>query len=815
MAKRVVDVLVPVALDQAYSYRVPLGLALAPGDVVTVPLGARTATGVVWSENQNPNPRLDNRMKEVEGKLDIPALRPELRNFVDWVSAYTLGPRGMVLRMALRMGEHLGPARERIGVRLAGPAPKRTTAARNRVLALLADGLARAKSEVVQEAGVSPGVIDGLVDEDTLKSQPLPPQPVARAPDLEFCLPDLTPAQRKSADMLRATVAKGGYEVTLLDGVTGSGKTQVYLEAVAETIRRGRQALVLVPEIALTSQFLDRFTERFGTRPAEWHSQLPPRLRARTWSGVAAGEVSVIVGARSALFLPYSALGLIVVDEEHDPAYKQEDGVRYHARDMAVVRARGAGIPIVLVSATPSVETEVNARRGRYSRLHLPERFGGAHLPAIEPIDLRAEGPPRGRFIAPRLAEAVRTSLERGDAGAAVPQSPRLRAAHALPAMRVSIGLSELRCLAGRSPLQAPAGLPPLRLLDAEAGAVPELPGGRLASLLSVLAWSGWSRRQAELFPDSRILVLSSDLVELVERLRQELADVAEGRFDIIIGTQLVAKGHHFPKLNLVGVIDADLGLSNGDPRAAERTFQLLHQVIGRAGREEGRGIGYLQTHQPDHPVMRALVAADRDAFYGSEIELQGKDPASPVRAACQPAGFGARAAVGGRLCAPSGCGRPAEPRSARARAGGSAARNRAWPAPLPPAGKIAARFRSLGLSARLARRRAQAQGECQARGGRRSAELSLTGIFLGQVTHTGLKMEPLRRILSGSGNIRINRYLGRKPCNASHSAPFLDQCCWAPPPPSHKLRAGRRRRKTPAARRNGERATSAARPIT
>ncbi len=619
-----VDVLVPVALDQTYSYRVPDGLELAPGDLVSVPLGPRAVTGVVWADNVEVRSGLHNRLKDVEGKLDVPPLKPELRKLVDWVSTYTLSPRGMVLRMALRMGEHLGPARERVGVRLAGPPPARLTAARGRVLALLADGLARGKSEVAAQAGVSAGVIDGLVDEGTLVTMVLPPEPVARAPDPDFSLPDFGPAQRAAADALRATVAKGGYAVTLLDGVTGSGKTQVYFEAVSEVVRRGRQALVLMPEIALTSQFLDRFAERFGVRPAEWHSQLSQRLRARSWSAVAAGEVKVVVGARSALFLPYADLGLIVVDEEHDPAYKQEDGVRYHARDMAVVRARVADIPIVLASATPSVESVVNARRGRYRQLQLPERFGGQHLPGIEAIDLRAEGPPRGRFIAPRLAEAVKAALEGG--GQALLFLNRRGFAPLTLCRQCGFRIACPNCDAwlvdhrfkrrlvchhcGFS-MPPPAQCPSCQATDSFVAVGPGVE--RL------------EQEAAELFPGSRILVLSSDLVESVERLREELDDVAEGRFDIIIGTQLVAKGHHFPKLNLVGVVDADLGLSNGDPRAAERTFQLLHQVVGRAGREEGRGIGYLQTHQPEHPVMRALVAADREAFYASEIELREK----------------------------------------------------------------------------------------------------------------------------------------------------------------------------------------------
>ncbi|HEY4921939.1 MAG TPA: primosomal protein N', partial [Xanthobacteraceae bacterium] len=409
----VVDVLVPVALDQSYSYRVPAGLELKPGDLVSVPLGSRATTGVVWAENVEVRPGLHNRLKDVAEKLDLPPLRPELRQFVDWVAGYTLSSRGMVLRMALRMGEHLGPERVRIGVRLAGPSPQRMTPARARVLSLLADGLTRAKGEAARQAGVSPGVIDGLVDEGVLETLALPPEPVARPPDPAHLVPELTEAQRTAADLLRASVETGGFGVSLLDGVTGSGKTEVYFEAVATAIRKGRQSLILMPEIALTGQFLDRFAERFGVRPAEWHSEVPPRRRARTWAAVAENEVAVVAGARSALFLPFADLGLIIVDEEHDAAYKQEDGVHYHARDMAVVRARSNGIHIVLASATPSVETEVNARRGRYRRLSLPERFGGQHLPSIEPIDLTREGPSRGRFIAPRLAEAVKIALER------------------------------------------------------------------------------------------------------------------------------------------------------------------------------------------------------------------------------------------------------------------------------------------------------------------------------------------------------------------------------------------------------------------
>src|ERR1700678_1186053 len=619
MPKRVVDVLVPVALDRAYSYRVPETLQLAPGDIVSVPLGAREATAVVWAENPKPNPRLDNRLKDVEEKLEYPPLRPELRSFVDWVANYTVSSRGMVLRMCLRMGEHLGAERERTGVKLAGEPPERMTGARARVLALLADGMVREKSEAAREAGVSAGVIDGLIDEGTLQTIVLPPEPVAEKPDPDFVQSEFTADQSAAAAALKATVAEGGYSVALIDGVTGSGKTEVYFEAVADTIRSRRQSLILMPEIALTAQFLDRFAARFGVRPAEWHSEVSPRKRARTWRAVANGEVSVVVGARSALFLPYADLGVIVVDEEHDQAYKQEDGVRYHARDMAVVRGHIARIPVVLSSATPSLETEVNARRGRYQRLALPERFGGQRMPSVEAIDLRHERPPPGRFISPTLARAVQTAIGRGEQALLFLN----RRGYAPLTLCRACGFrfscpncdawlvdhrfrKQLVCHHCGFAMPHPRECPHCKAVDSYVAVGP-----------------GVERLEEEvraLFPEARVLVLSSDLVATVERMREEFADVAKGLFDIVIGTQLVAKGHHFPMLNLVGVIDADLGLSNGDPRAAERTFQLLHQVIGRAGRETGRGYGYLQTHQPNHPVMQALIAGDRDAFYATEI---------------------------------------------------------------------------------------------------------------------------------------------------------------------------------------------------
>ena len=616
---RVVDVLVPVALNQTYSYRVPRGMELKPGDVVAVPLGPREVVAVVWAENARPDPRLHNRLKDIGEKLDVPPLTEELRALVDWVANYTLSARGMVLRMCLRMGENLGPERVRLGVRLIGQPPKRLTPARRRLIEVVSDGLLHGKSEAAKEAGVSSGVIDGLVDEGTLHVEPMPPPKAPPAPDPFFAQPDFSRQQRSAVDAIRALAANGSFHVALLDGVTGSGKTEVYFEAIAEVIRRGRQSLILMPEIALTGQFLDRFAQRFGVRPLEWHSELTPRTRARNWAAISAGEAPVVVGARSALFMPYANLGLIVVDEEHDQAYKQDDGAHYHARDMAVVRAHIAKIPIILASATPSVETEVNARKARYQRVVLPSRFGGAHMPHIEAIDLRREVPARGRFISPRLAEEIRKVVERREQALLflnrrgyAPLTLCRACGHRFACTICDAWLVDHRFRQ--------------RLVCHHCGFSMPRPHAcpHCAAEQSLVAVGpGVERLQEEaaaLFPEARTMVLSSDLITSIETMRSELNEIAEGRVDIIIGTQLVAKGHHFPRLNLVGVVDADLGLSNGDPRAAERTWQLFNQVIGRAGRDQGRGIGYLQTHQPEHPVMRALVACDREAFYASEI---------------------------------------------------------------------------------------------------------------------------------------------------------------------------------------------------
>ncbi len=620
---RTADVLIPLALDTAYSYAVPPGLDLAEGDVVQIPLGPRETVGVVWGVEDRAS---GGNLRPVSGQVDVAPVPEPLRQLVDWLARYTLAPKGSALAMALRIPDESARSETmRVGVRSAGRAPARATTARSKVLAVAADGEVRGKSALAKQAGVSLSVVDGLIDDGALETVALEPEPVALPPDPDHPRAEpLTEAQTDAAARLIALFdlpeeGGGRRRTALLEGVTGSGKTEVYFEAVAECIWQGRQALVLMPEIALTAQFLDRFAARFGVRPATWHSAVAGKRRERLRAAVASGEVSVVVGARSALFLPFAKLGLIVVDEEHESAYKQEEGVHYHARDMAVVRGRIENCPVVLASATPSLETRVNAERGRYRRIVLPERFGGRRLPDISAIDMRLDKPERGKFLAPPMVAAIRNTLAAGEQALLflnrrgyAPLTLCRACGHRYQCCNCSTWLVEHRfrkalvCHHCGHAERKPEAC-------AECGAFDHLtPCGPGIERIA--------EEVAELFPDKRIIVLSSDYPGGVERLRQELETVAAGECDIVIGTQLVAKGHNFPHLTLVGVLDADIGLTSGDPRAAERTFQLLQQVTGRAGRGERPGRALVQTYQPDHPVIAALLSGEADRFYEEEI---------------------------------------------------------------------------------------------------------------------------------------------------------------------------------------------------
>ncbi|WP_105431153.1 primosomal protein N' [Neorhizobium sp. T6_25] len=621
---RVVPVLVPLPVPGAYSYAVPEGVHVEPGSVVQVPVGPRQLIGVVW-DGENDD-RLDpKKLRPITLVFDCPPLSKEMRDFVDWVASYTLSPPGLVARMAIRAPAALDPEPMVEGLRYLGGQPERLTPARARVLDLAGEEeIPWTRSGLAHAAGVSMSVVDGLTAQGIFETVFLPPPPVVARPDPDYISPRIEGPQKQASVDILESIRAGGFSASLIDGVTGSGKTEVYFEAIAETLRQGRQVLILLPEIALTSSFLERFQERFGAKPGEWHSDLAPRMREKVWRGVVTGEVKVVAGARSALFLPFEDLGLIIVDEEHDPAYKQEDRVFYNARDMAVVRARIGDFPIVLVSATPSVESQVNGLAGRYNTVHLPTRFGDAAMPDLHLIDMRRHPPERGGFLSPVLLRAMKKTLERKEQSLLflnrrgyAPLTLCRVCGHRFQCPQCSSWLvehrfkSQIQCHQCGYSERTPEACP-------ECGTFDHL----------VACGPGVERIAEEVekhFPEARTIVMSSDLLGGVKRMRLELEAIAKGEADIVIGTQLVAKGHNFPLMTLVGIVDSDLGLSNGDPRAAERTFQLLSQVTGRAGRTGLKSHGLLQTFQPQHPVMQAIVSGDAGAFYEREIAEREK----------------------------------------------------------------------------------------------------------------------------------------------------------------------------------------------
>jgi primosomal protein N' (replication factor Y) len=614
-----VRVLLPLALDHPYDYAVPAGTAAAPGDFVMVPLGRRERIGCVWD---GAGEEIDSaRLKNIGRVLPAHPLAEKLRRFVEWVARYNCAALGAVLKMVTSAPGALEPERPVTGYVKSGaepPAKFKLTDARRRVLAA-ADGPPRAAAELAREAGVSAGVVSGLVEAGMLKPVPVSAAPRFGMPDAYAPGPVLSPEQRACADELSALV-RDGYSVTLLDGVTGSGKTEVYLTAVAAALAAGKQVLVLVPEIALTAQWLARFEQRFGAAPAPWHSDLTDSQRRHCWRAVAEGSARVIVGARSALFLPFRELGLVVVDEEHDASFKQEEGVTYQARDMAVVRAYIENIPIVLVSATPSLETYVNVEHGRYRRLHLPDRFAGAKMPEIALIDIRADRPPRQAWLSPTLRAQLAETLAAGEQALLflnrrgfAPLTLCRNCGNRLQCPNCTAWLVEhrregrLRCHHCGYAAARPETCPACGEEDSFAACGPGVE--RLADEV------------AALHPKARIGIMTSDTLRGPDAASDFIARIENREFDVIIGTQVVAKGHHFPYLTLVGVIDGDLGLAGGDLRAAERTYQLLSQVSGRAGRAAHPGRVFIQTVMPDSRVMQALASGAREEFYRSEAD--------------------------------------------------------------------------------------------------------------------------------------------------------------------------------------------------
>mgnify|MGYP003131585190 FL=1 len=616
-ANELVAVMTTQPLGRALDYKAPEG-GCHMGAFVEVPLGPRKVIGVVWGAGQGDYEL--SKIRSVIRVLDAAPMREELRSFLTRAAAYTLTPMPAMLRLATRAPGLGDPPSMRKIYRRGEGEPDRMTDARRRVLETLAEygDLSFTLKELAEMSGVTASVIKGLVTQGAVLEQDSPRDLPFMRMDPSLPSKELTDDQASASVLLAAGVASGKYGTTLLRGVTGSGKTEVYLEAVAAALKSGRQALVLLPEIALTEQFLHRVQARFGAKPAEWHSGATTTERRRIWKMVGQGQAQVVIGARSALFLPFQNLGLIVVDEEHDTSYKQEEGVLYNARDMAVLRASICGAQVVLASATPSLESWANAEAGKYTRVELTSRFGPAVMPTMGAIDMRSEALPGDKWVSPSLRAEVDKRLERGEQAMLfinrrgyAPVTLCRACGHQIGCDHCDARMVEHRYLK--------------RLVCHQCGESKPMPEacpsceveGKLAAVGPGVERLG--EEAAALWPEARVATLSSDMYGSARALKAEIAGIADGAADIIIGTQLVAKGHNFPNLTLVGVIDADLGLMGSDLRAAERTYQLMRQVAGRAGRAEAPGTALLQTFQPDHPVIRAILVGDEEGFWKAE----------------------------------------------------------------------------------------------------------------------------------------------------------------------------------------------------
>ncbi|BDW83117.1 primosomal protein N' [Erythrobacter sp. Dej080120_24] len=609
-------------------YSVPEGMAVEPGSVVVAPLGPRTVTGIVWDEGRLPGTEVDaSKLRPLREVIPVPPLSAPLRRLIEWTADYYCAALASVARMVLSSGGALGGPTTMTEYRLSGGLPERMTPQRLAAIEAL-DGEQGTIRELAGIAGVSEGVLRGLVNQGVIEPVTVAidrPYPIA---DPDYDQPDLSPDQQSVADVLVQAVKAREFAPFLIDGVTGSGKTETYFEPVAQALRMGRQVLVLLPEIALTENFLSRFEDRFGAAPVQWHSSLRSTERRRAWRAISEGSAQVVVGARSALFLPYADLGLIVVDEAHEISFKQDDGVRYNARDVSVMRARFERLPVVLASATPALESLHMASTGTYTKLDLPSRFGGAQLPDIKLVDLTQEKPPSGRWLAAPLIAGIEARLEAGEQvllflnrRGYAPLTLCRNCGHRFKCPNCSAWLVEHR-------LSARLACHHCGLETKPPDACPECGEGDCL----VACGPGVERIADEvsaLFPDARVAVATSDTLGSPERAAQFIAQVREGAIDVIVGTQLVTKGFHFPELTLVGVVDADLGLEGGDLRAAERTYSQVAQVAGRAGRGEKPGEVLIQTRHPEAPVIAALANGDRDAFYAAETEAR-RDAGAP-----------------------------------------------------------------------------------------------------------------------------------------------------------------------------------------
>ncbi|WP_309623984.1 primosomal protein N' [Novosphingobium sp.] len=613
---------------QVLDYRLPSGMATDFGQLVIAPLGPRQVLGIVWEPERLAGTEVpDSKLRPILEVLPVPAFSKALRSLIEWTADYYVAPMNAVARMALGSMAALRGGGTTTEYRLSGLEPKRLTPQRAAAMDAL-HGEQASIRELAELASVSEGVLRGMLGSGILEPVTVDlDRPYLRA-RADYAQPELSDLQQAAADQLVSAVRQGGFTPFLLDGVTGSGKTECYFEAIAEAIRQQRQVLVLLPEIALTENFLRRFEARFGVPPLLWHSSVKQSERRRAWRAIVSGEAQVVVGARSALFMPFGALGLIVVDEAHEVSFKQDDGVRYNARDVAVIRARFEAVPVILASATPALESLQLAEAGVYTKIDLPARYGGAELPAVRVIDLRKDVPERGRWLAPPLVAELTGRLAKGEQSLLflnrrgyAPLTLCRHCGYRFQCPNCSAWLVEhrlskrLACHHCGHEMPTPEVCPECHEGDCLVACGPGVE--RIADEVR------------ELFPNARLAVVTSDTLNSPEKIAQFVAAAEQREIDVIVGTQLVTKGYHFPELTLVGVIDADLGLEGGDLRAAERTYQQIAQVSGRAGRGEKPGEVLIQTRHPEAAVIAALAAGDRDAFYAAEAEGR-KDAGAP-----------------------------------------------------------------------------------------------------------------------------------------------------------------------------------------
>uniref|UniRef100_A0A1A9VJU1 DNA 3'-5' helicase n=1 Tax=Glossina austeni TaxID=7395 RepID=A0A1A9VJU1_GLOAU len=545
---RTVDVLLPLPIDQLFSYAVEENTEVSVGDYIVVPFGKKRLIGIVWKYSD----KSDRKLKFVEQKIDLPNIRPRLIAFAEWVAQYNLIPIGML-------------------------------------------------AKVIMGGVLKVNHIDKLVC-------------AKQKQEISEISCQLNPEQQIASDKIISSLNE--YSVTLLDGETGSGKTEVYLSVVAKLVEtvNSAQILILLPEIVLTSQLVNRVRGQISKNLVEWHSGLTPKTRRNNWLNIASGNAQIIIGARSALFLPYKNLKLIIIDEEHDSSFKQEQGIIYNARDMAIILAKIENIPVILSSATPLLETIHHVKSGNYNHVKLTKRFGGAELPLIKVVDMRNNK----QWISSELFEGIKRTIEkkqqvmlflnrRGYAQLAVCK----KCGYKISCLNCAIWLTyhkkknALLCHHCSYQLKLPE-----KCSDCQSEQSFSLYGVGIERLLE---------KMVKLIPNAKTAIISSD-----QKLVSNVIDlVLKEEVNIIIGTQIIAKGHNFPKLTLVGVINADLSLENSDLRAAEKTYQLLHQVAGRSGRFNEKGMVIVQTNNPESSIIKALLHQKRDSFY--EIELKSR----------------------------------------------------------------------------------------------------------------------------------------------------------------------------------------------